>query len=215
MRVRLVVSSLVIAAVAAGVAVALAQDQPQPQGQAGQGAAAGYAGVTPGTGNLPPRAPSPGGNLLMTWPGFQQRPDGASRFFLQTTAAVQIEQREEQGRFVVILKNTGLHLRNNRRPLETRYFNTPVSKAGIERRGRDLAFVLELRGGVTPVVSQEVASNGYNFIYLEFPGGNYIPDELRIERTQRPAATTPPRDTGEAVIESTDAEGGTAEIRVY
>ena len=211
MRAGLVVSSLVIATVAAAVAVALAQDQ--PQGQPG-GEAGGYAGVVPGTGNLPPRAPSPGGNLLMTWPGFQQRPDGASRFFLQTTAAVQVEQLQEQGRFVLLLKNTGLHLRNNRRPLETRYFNTPVSKAGIERRGRDLAFVLELRGGVTPVVSQEVASNGYNFIYLEFPAGNFIPQELQIERTERPGLATP-RDSGGTVIESNDAEGGTTEIRVY
>jgi len=187
-------------------AVALAQDSPQ---QGGTGATAPYAGVVPGTGNLPPRAPTPGGSLLMTWPGFQQRPDGASRFFLQTTAQVQVEQRNEQDRFVLVMRNTGLHLRNNRRPLETRYFNTPVRQASIERRGRDLAFVLDLRAPVTPVVSQEVAQTGYNFVYIELPAGSFIPEDLRLERSQSPAeaagATSPSRersgdDTTEIVV---------------
>lgn len=205
---RAAVTVLVLAAGLAGVA--LAQD---PQGSQGQGQSrpvGSYAGVAPGSGNTAPRSPSPeAGRLLMTWPGFQQRPDGASRFFLQTTQAVQVEQRSEQGRFVLVLKDTGLHLRNNRRPLETRYFNTPVEAARIERRGRDLAFVMELRAPVTPVVSQERASTGYNFVFLEFPAGSYLPDELRMERTQPPASEPAPAQ-GQG-----QGEGGTTEIRVY
>ncbi len=178
-------------AVAAGLAgVALAQDTPGPgEGVTQERPVGSYAGVAPGSGNTAPRSPSPGGQgpLLMTWPGFQQRPDGASRFFLQTTAPVQVEQRTEEGRFVLLMKNTGLHLRNNRRPLETRYFNTPVSRATVERRGRDLALVLDLRAPVTPMVSQERAGTGFNFVFLEFPAGSYLPEELRTEAAQPPA----------------------------
>lgn len=192
--------------------LALAQDRPAPQSP-GQPPAAGYQGVVPGTGHAPPRAPSagPGGALLLTWPGFQQRPDGASRFFLQTTGPVQVEQRTEEGRFVLVLKNTGIHLRNNRRRLETRYFNTPVSVAQVERRGRDVAFVLDLRAPVTPVVSQEQAPNGYNFVFLELPAGSYLPEELQTERGQPGAAgRAPSRDTAAGA-----PEGGSTEIRVY
>lgn len=169
-------------------ATVVAQDQSSQNGdQAGdQAGSSQYAGVSPGSGHAPPRAPEPGGSgpVLMTWPGFQARPDGASRFFLQTTGPVQVEQKHEDGRFVVVLKGCRLHLRNNRRPLETRYFNTPVSSARIERRGRDLAFVMSLRADVTPVVSTQSGANGYNFVLLEFPAGNYLPDELRTERDQ-------------------------------
>lgn len=190
---------MIVVVLAAGLAgVALAQEPSGPQGQAPERPVGSYAGVAPGSGNMPPRSPSPEAQrLLMTWPGFQQRPDGASRFFLQTTRPVQVDQRSEEGRFVLILKSTRLHLRNNRRPLETRYFNTPVEAARIERRGRDLAFVMDLRAPVTPVVSQERASSGYNFVFLEFPAGSYVPEELRIERTEPPAAA-PARGQGDA-----------------
>ena len=191
---------------------ALGQDQPsQASGSAGD---SGYDGVSPGSSNVPPRAPDPGGAgpLLMTWPGFQQRPDGASRFFLQTTGPVQVEQKNEDGRFVLLLKNTRLHLRNNRRPLETRYFNTPVSSARIERRGRDLAFVLSLRGQVTPMVSTQQGAGGYNFILLEFPAGSYLPDELRTERDQ--PANMRPQQQGSGT-DAQPSDDDSVEIMVY
>jgi len=164
-----------------------------------------YAGVSPGTGNTPPRAPAAasGGAILMTWPGFQGRPDGASRFFVQTNGHVVYESRNEQGRFVLLLKNTSLHLRNNRRPLETRYFNTPVTRARVERRGRDLAVILDLRGAVTPTVTANGGAGGYQFLLLEFPPGNYLPEELRAQ--VRAAETQSGGGSGYTVIE-TDME---------
>lgn len=180
--VRSPLNTVLLGLVLASTATALAQDgatEPSPNDSGGS-----YAGVSPGSGHAPPRAPDPSrsGPVLMTWPGFQARPDGASRFFLQTTGAVQVEQKNEDGRFVLVLKGCRLHLRNNRRPLETRYFNTPVQSARIERRGRDLAFVMSLRAQVTPMVSTQSGSGGFNFILLEFPAGSYLPDDLRTER---------------------------------
>ncbi len=175
-RVRRLGLVLALCAVGALSALAFAQDaeRTRPVGS--------YAGVTPGSGNLPPRAPAqPGASQLMTWPGFQERPDGASRFFVQTTQPVTHEMRREQGRVVILLRNTQLHLRNNRRPLETRYFNTPVSRARIERRGHDLAFVLEMRADVTPSVSEQPAENGYHYLFVEFPSGDFLPAGLRTE----------------------------------
>jgi hypothetical protein len=157
-------------------AAAFAQERTGPR------AVGEYAGVAPGTGHLPPRAPRADARLL-TWPGFQARPDGASRFFLQTTQPVTHRVSTEGNRVVVILENLGIHLRNNRRPLETRYFNTPVTRAHVARRGRDVALVLEMRSAMTPVVSVQPAEGSYHYVFVEFPSGDYLPPELRTENS--------------------------------
>jgi hypothetical protein len=166
--------SLVLGLAFAAVALAQETTGPHPVGQ--------YAGVTPGSGNLPPRAPG-GDARLLTWPGFQARPDGASRFFVQTTQPVTHRVENESGRVVIILENLGIHLRNNRRPLETQYFNTPVTRAKVERRGRDVALVLEMRAAVTPSVSVQPAEGAYHYLFIEFPAGDYLPAEMQTETT--------------------------------
>ena len=135
-----------------------------------------YRGVTPGNPETPAHVQRPGGaTLTATWPGFQPRPDGASRFFVQTTGAVEIESRAEAHRFVVILHNARLADRQAQRPLVTTHFNTPVRSARLERRGHDLALVLELRTDVTPTVTTEPGEGGFHFVYVTFAAGNFMP----------------------------------------
>ena len=53
--------------------------------------------------------------------------------------------------------------------------NTPVVEARIERRGRhDLAFVFHLRTASIPSVSESAGENGYRYLYVDFPAGNYV-----------------------------------------
>src|SRR5688500_5011931 len=102
-----------------------------------------YAGVVPGQTNRPPAMPrdvSRRPNRIVTWPGFQARADGASRFFVQTTSAVQPSTSTTPGRVTITLPNVRIHLSNNHRPLETRFFNTPVARARVQRRGRNTLF---------------------------------------------------------------------------
>lgn len=151
-----------------------------------------YAGVTPGSANPPPRAAAVARartSKLLTWPGFQATPDGGSRFFLQVSHEVELETRSAQGRFEVVLKNTRAHLRNTLRPLDTRFFSTPVDRAQVERRGRDLAVVFSLRGAITPTVSQAVGEGGFHFVYVDFPAGDWA--------TPAPASSTPPVPPGD------------------
>jgi len=165
---------------------ASAQDPAPPAAGAGptQPAAIdpGYAGVVPGSGNAPGHLRGrPGATpIVVTWPGFQPRADGASRFFLQLTSRAQYEVSSGPGRFVVTLRNVRLPDRQTRRTLDTRFFDTPVTRAHVERRGRrDIAFVFEMRADVTPVVSLDVAANGYTFVYVELPAGQWLPPETR------------------------------------
>lgn len=80
---------------------------------------------------------------------------------------------------MILFRNTTIHLRNSGRWLETRFFNTPVVRARLERRRRDMALVLHVRPasqGVTPNVHSEAApGGGFHYIYIDFPPGEYAP----------------------------------------
>lgn len=152
--------------------------QPRPLGV--------YNGVEPGEAQPPPaynrvvRRQRRGRRrgLILTWPGFAPLGDGSSRFFVQTTEPMQPEVRQEEGRVVILFRNTSIHLRNSRRWLETRFFNTPILRARLERRRRDMALVLVMRGDVTatPRVSSEVAPGGnFHYTYIDFGPGDYAP----------------------------------------
>ncbi len=142
-----------------------------------------YAGVKPGSNNPPPRVARVNAArnknrgrraTLLTWPGFEQRAGGSSRFFLQVSSLIVTEQSTSDNRFELILRNSTTHVRNTRRWLETRFFNTPVTRARVERRGRrDLAIVFHLRANVTPRVSTGPGAGGFHFIYVDFPAGDY------------------------------------------
>lgn len=146
----------------------------------------GYVGVVPGRPTVPSHLRGrPGATpTVVTWPGFQPRADGASRFFLQLTSRAEYSVHAEPGRYVVTLRGVRIPDRQTRRTLDTRFFDTAVLRAHVERRGRrDAAFVFELRADVTPVVSLGVAPGGYTYIYVEFPPGHWLP------REPEPAAT--------------------------
>jgi hypothetical protein len=132
-----------------------------------------YGGVTPGSessANLPPKADEiPQGAVMLTWPGFMMQKDGGSCFFVQTSQPVEVATRQSEGRLELVLRNTRVHLKNNFRPLETQFFDTPVTRATIQRKGpKDSVMVLEMRKDATPTVTQEKGKDGFNYVFLKF-----------------------------------------------
>lgn len=160
-------------------AISAAQESPRP--------ASGYEGVVPGSGNPPPAAGRLGPrrrgrrqvSAILTWPGFQMMPDGGSRFFVQTTGPARVDMRVTAERVEVVFHDTSIHLRNSARWLETAFFETPVTRARLERRGRDIVLVMRLRAAVTPRLSSGsgVSGDPYQYTYLDFAPGRYRPEE--------------------------------------
>ncbi|UJR80995.1 hypothetical protein [Sandaracinus amylolyticus] len=144
----------------------------------------GYEGVVPGGAQPPPAAERLGRRAagrraraaILTWPGFQMQADGSSRFFVQTTAAVPTRVHTTPERVEIVFPNTGIHLANSARWLETQHFQTPVRRARLERRGRDMVLVMHMRAAVTPQVSSG-AGDGYHYTYVDFAPGEYAPRE--------------------------------------
>lgn len=139
-----------------------------------------YRGVVPGASHIPPRARrlKRTRRNFVTWPGFEMT-QGGSRFFVQSTRPVTYTRSREDGRILIVLQNTRINLRNNRNPLVTRHFNTPVAEAYMYHRRRDSVLALEMKVDATPTIRQ-VSEDGYHFLFIEFPSGNYpMPEEVR------------------------------------
>ena len=142
-----------------------------------------YGGVVPGSSSGPQNAP--GARAEVTWPGFQVLGDGGTRVFVQTSVAVQPELKREGANWVVIIPGVLLPKGNARLPLDTHFFNTPVTSAqlkplatrGKRRRktqaGSGVSLLLEMRAQVTPKLRTEKDASGYFFTYIEFAPGKY------------------------------------------
>ena len=145
------------------------------QTQAPQKHTAQYDGVTPGSGNNLPRVEElknkPGS--WVTWPGFRARYDGASQIFLQTTGPIQYTVSETKKKIIFKLENTKVHLSNNRNPLVTTHFNTPLKRAYLKKRKKHLELILELKQECTFQLSQNTDADGYFYLFIDFPPGKY------------------------------------------
>lgn len=152
-----------------------------------------YTGVLPG-GDQPPAIPiKPGeGKCAITWPGFQMRPDGSSRVFIQSTRPLTVTSEVKGNRIVVDLAKADIVGDNTRLPLETRFFNTPVTRATILRTAKLTQLVLDMRANVQPKISSERASSGFHFLYLDFPPGDYLQPAPEASATPTGAAPAQP-----------------------
>ena len=136
----------------------------------------GYGGVCPGKSTVPDGiAAQPGSAALVTWPGFQLLANGGSRVFIQTSVAVSPSLKREGSHLVVTLPGVSLPPGNVRRPLDTSFFNTPVKSVRVKAHKGGASVEVELRGSVSvsPELKSEKAANGYFFVYLDFPAGQY------------------------------------------
>jgi hypothetical protein len=134
-----------------------------------------YEGVTPGVEeaeNLPPKAEEiPENAIMMTWPGFMMLKDGGSCFFVQTSKRVDVASGKSEGKFELVFRNTQVHLKNTFLPLETQFFDTPVLRATVERKGqKDIVMTLEMREDATPTIAQKKGKDGFNYIFVTFEG---------------------------------------------
>jgi hypothetical protein len=152
----------------------------------------------PGTSAAPPAPPStPDAMPVITWPGFKMRPDGTSRVFVQSTVAIAPQSSAAPGKFSVVLPGAKVVAGTNRLPLETRFFNTPVTRVNIAVQRDAVTVSLDLRADVAPVVSTERGPTGYYFVYIDLPKGSFLPGSQAAGQpptaAAAPAAASPSR----------------------
>ncbi len=126
---------------------------------------------------------------VATLPGFEMLADGGSRLFVQLSPNVPVEEKRAAGTVTYVLKGAHVVKHNNQNALVTVHFNTPVSRARLVPRGRDLLFVVELRANAQPAWKIEAAKDNSAILAIDFPKGNFLPNA--------PQAPPPPDSQGD------------------
>jgi hypothetical protein len=164
------------------VAAAIALAQSQEDWREATGAEGGalylqesYHGTKPGTGNTLPRVEElknmPG--TWVTWPGFIMLPDGSSRIFLQTTRPLDYRRNDKKRRVTLKLSNADVYLKNNRNPLVTVHFNTPVRRAYLKRHKGSVDLIIEMKVESSASIAQFADQDGYHYLFVDYPAGQY------------------------------------------
>jgi hypothetical protein len=150
-----------------------------------------YAGVKPG-GNEPPAvAATPSSTpALVTWPGFQMRPDGSSRVFLQSTAPITVTPSQQGNLLRLDLGEIRVSGETNQFALVTRFFDTPVTRVQL-KGGKRTVLEIELRAAAQPTISSERAQSGFHFTYIDFPKGSYLTKAAPAAGSPAAAAPAP------------------------
>jgi hypothetical protein len=202
-KVRVSTSFLSTAFVAlAGISVTSAPAAAQPttplekRMEAEPGPALGqkYDGVVPGTTGKNPLPAAPKGGPYLTWTGFQMTTTG-SRLFLQTTQQVQFDLKEgaatKSGKsmLAVLLHGCRIHMANNRRKIDTRFFATPIAGVSARQRGHDVEVNIALRERVEAVPHSEAGPDGTQFVVLDFPPGKATPEPSALQEPAGEAAS--------------------------
>jgi hypothetical protein len=155
-----------------------------------------YDGVVPGSNAKNPLPAALGVGSHLIWTGFQLTATG-SRVFLQTTEPVQFEVKEGHGAkggkslVVVVLRKCRIHMANNRRKIDTRFFATPVSGLSARQRRGDVEVHLALREAASVTPRSEAGPGGTQFLVMDFPPGKATTD---LDPQRRSAADTTAND---------------------
>jgi len=176
----MMVAAAAMVAVLVAAALALAQSQEEwREATDSEGGALmleqTYHGTKPGSGNTLPRVEELKGmpGTWVTWPGFIMLPDGSSRVFLQTTRPVEYKRSASKHKTTLTLRDADVFLKNNRNPLVTIHFNTPVRRAYLKPHKGAVDFVLEMKVAATASITQFGDQDGYHYLFVDFPAGSY------------------------------------------
>ena len=135
-----------------------------------------YDGVAPGQTAKNPLPAAPKGGPYLVWTGFQMTATG-SRIFLQTNQQVPFDldegaaKKSGKSKLAVLLRGCRIHMANNRRKIDTRFFATPISGLSARQRGRDVEVRVALRERAEAVPHSETGPDGTQFVVLDFPPG--------------------------------------------
>jgi hypothetical protein len=124
--------------------------------------------VVPGGAGSPLAAGPKGGPPRLVWTGFQVT-DAGSRVFVQTTGPIEIEVvASDKAELTVTLRNCRIHMRNNSRTLDTRFFASPVQQIAVHQRRRDVRLDIALKEPVQATTHQQPGPDGTQFWVIDF-----------------------------------------------
>jgi hypothetical protein len=141
---------------------------PNPEGE--------YGGVQPGQVKKPDptkKSKKPPAKGTLSWIGFETR-DGSSDVFFQSIAGFQVTQRVDGSTVVVTLNGLSKLGHNTWRPIDTRFFDTPIARITAKKKGRNIEVRIAFKNGKAASqgsLRTETEADGMFYAYLSFAGG--------------------------------------------
>jgi hypothetical protein len=168
---------------------ALAQDAANPNPPA-TNAEGDYGGVQPGQPKkVEPgkkaKKPPPKGTL--SWLGFEAK-DGTSEIFLQSIAPFEVAQRVDGSTHVLTLTGVSRLGHNVWRPIDTRFFTTPVARVVAKKKGKGIEVRVTFKNAKDAAqgsLRTATEADGMYYAYVGFTGSG----------TQEAPAPAPSGDT--------------------
>lgn len=117
------------------------------------------------------------GGPAATYPGFRLLENGGSRVFVKIAGKVSVAERKGQGQHVIALAGVSVPSRNDRRPLDTSFFPTPVSQVRLVPHEGGADLVIELKQPSSMQLRVEELRDGI-VVMIDFPrltGGSSLP----------------------------------------
>lgn len=137
------------------------------------------------------------GGPVATLPGFEMRPDGGSRVFVQLSQEVQVEERKAAGSVTYILKGTHVAVWNNTNALVTVHFDTPVSRARLVPHGNDTWLVIDLRAAAAPAWKVTPTADKSAMLSVDFARLSASGPTEKAEKKEAPPPAPAPKDSDE------------------
>lgn len=130
-----------------------------------------YSGVSSKTNTKPPLRSAThrrtAATVQVTWTGFERTRDG-SQVFLQLSGDAPYEVTTSGTTITVRIRNAKANARNHLRPLDLRYFDTPVRTVRVKHQGADTVATLTLERPTEPVVEIVSGPEGYRLLVIRF-----------------------------------------------
>jgi hypothetical protein len=177
---------------ALAVALALAANAPAwaetPQHQEGVYTGA-KPGVRPGADEGKPQS-KPRAKTL-SWIGFEAK-DGGATVWLQAASSFDVAQRMDGSTLVVTVTGLSKMVRNTRRPIDTRFFENPLSRISAKVRKKKVELRIAFKNAKDAREAQTrtaTEADGLNYVYLSFPPGEGSSEN--VDETATGPATSP------------------------
>jgi len=118
---------------------------------------------------------------VATFPGFRLLPDGRSRIYVELSKSVTVDEHPSAQALTFTLHDAQVLVKNNKNPLITTHFATPVSRARLVPAGADVNLVLDLRKAANATHQVVPGDNGSARLEIDFPAGEYPLEPGRFE----------------------------------
>jgi hypothetical protein len=152
---------------------------PNPEGE--------YSGVQPGEAKkpeAPKKAKKTPRKGTLSWIGFETK-NGGSEVFFQSVAPFEVNQRVDKGAVVVTLGGLSKLGHNTWRPIDTRFFETPIARIAAKKKGKGVEVRIAFKNGKDASqgsVRTATEADGMYYAYVSFGGGSPAAAEKEPEK---------------------------------